>query len=89
MLSGLEKLLLLRISFEMCDKTPMVEHLNLSSRQLARANFKSLHQQHVHGIETMWSLLKLESILKAFIEKITFNVICILYTQKPMTELRG
>ena len=57
-LADLEKLLLVMISFEMCDKTPVVEHFNLRLRQLARADFKSLHQQRACGNETIWSLLK-------------------------------
>ena len=42
----------------MCEKTPMVEQLNMSLRQLARADFKSLRQQRARGDETIWSLLK-------------------------------
>ena len=42
----------------MCEKTPVVEHLNMSLRQLARADFKSLHQQRARDNETIWSLLK-------------------------------
>ena len=31
----------------MCDKTPVVEHLNLSLRQLSRTDFKSFHQNMI------------------------------------------
>ena len=51
-MSGLEKLLLITISFEERGKTSVVELLNLSLRHLARADFKSLHQQRAHGNET-------------------------------------
>ena len=61
-MSDLEKLLLITISFEMCMwQTPVVEYLNLSLRQLARADLKSLHQQRARGNETIWSLLNLGS----------------------------
>ena len=42
----------------MSEKTPAVEHLNMSLRPLARADFKSLHQQRATSDETIWSLLK-------------------------------
>ena len=42
----------------MCENTSVVEQLNTSLRQLARADFKSLHQQRARGEETIWSLLK-------------------------------
>ena len=44
----------------MCEKTSVVEQLNMSLRELARADFKSLHQQRPRGEETIWSLLKLK-----------------------------
>ena len=40
----------------MCDKTPVVEHLNLSLRHLAR-RFRSFHQRRAREDETIWSLL--------------------------------
>ena len=41
----------------MCHKTPVVENFNLSFRQLARAEFKSLHQQRNH-MERMLKMIK-------------------------------
>ena len=55
-MSDLEKLLSITISFEMCEKTPVVEQLSMSLRQLACADFKSLHQQRARGDETICSL---------------------------------
>ena len=60
-MSDLEKLLSITISFEMCEKTPVVEHFNTSLRQLARVDFKSLHQQRARGDKTIWSLHKLRA----------------------------
>ena len=57
-LADLEKLFSITISFEIFDKIPVVEHFNLSLRQLARTDFKSLHQQRARGNETIWILLK-------------------------------